>query len=51
MPGEMFRLSAVDVEATTVSFVISAEASPAASVSEIVQLFARAERILSSVQF
>ena len=51
MPGEVFRLRAVDVESTTVAFLTTAEASPTTSVPALEQFFARAERIISSVDF
>ena len=51
LPGEVFRLRAVDVESTTVAFLTTAEASPTTSVPALEQFFARAERIISSVDF
>jgi hypothetical protein len=51
MPGETFRLRAVDVQATTVAFIVSTEDASAASVPSMEQVFQRAERIINSVEF
>lgn len=51
VPGEVFRLRAVDIEGTTIAFVMSAETAPAGSVSELHQFFARAERVIQNLRF
>lgn len=51
MPGEVFRLRAVDVESTTVGFISSIEGGPAESVIATQQFFGRADRIIASVRF
>ena len=51
MPGEVFRLQAVDVDATTISYIMSAEPAPAQSVEALEQFFERAQRIVQSIEF
>jgi hypothetical protein len=51
VPGEVFRLRAVDIEATTVSFVMSADSASDSPVVGTQEFFERAERIIQSVEF
>ncbi len=48
---EQFRLQAVDVDATTVSFIMSGETAPDQSVPALEQFYERAERVVQSVDF
>jgi len=50
-PGERVRVVAVDVAGDTVAFLMSIESSPAGSVSELVQFFELAGRVMQSVTF
>ena len=51
VPGEAFRVRAVDIESTTVAFIMSVDSAPDSSVSGVDQFFTRAERIIQSVMF